>query len=196
MTAPSRGRDDATIRGAVVLVVAIVIGLALLWRSGAGDDETTAPEQDSATETPFTGDTSTDSDGNTMPVITPTSEGSVDTQPPESVTVIVFNGTPDRVPNIAGEYTDKAAAEGYEVLTPTNAAASTDTTTIYTAVGFELDAEAMRDVMGLPEDTVVSAKPEQSLGTGDDLADIVVVLGSDYGGASGGATTDTTADEG
>lgn len=196
MTAPSRGRDDATVRGAVVLVVAIVIGLALLWRGGAGDDDPTAEERDPASNTSFTGDTSTGSDGSTMPAITNTTAGTGDTQPPADVAVIVFNGTPERVAGIAGEFTDKAEAAGYEVLTPTEAAATTETTTIYPAVGFELDAEALKEVLGLPQETVVAAKPEESLGSGDDLADIVVVLGSDAAGASGGATSDEGADGG
>lgn len=196
MTAPSRGRDDATIRGAVVLVVAIVIGLALLWRGGAGGDDTTADDRDPASNTSFTGDTGTDSDGSTMPTISSTTLGTGDTQPPADVAVIVFNGTPERVPGIAGEYTAKAETAGYEVLTPTEAAATTETTTIYTADGFELDAEAMKEVLGLAPETVVAAKPDDSLGSGDDLADIVVVLGSDYAGGSGGTTAGEGTDGG
>lgn len=181
MTAP-RGRDDATIRGAVVLVVAIVIGLALLARSGGGGDE---KADDTTTTTEAAGDTTTvpGGSGSTLPALdgSTTTLGTGDTQPPDMVAVIVLNGTPDRIPNIAGEYGDKAETTGYEVLEPTNANTPTDTTTIYAAPGFEADAEAMKGVMGLP-DAAIATKPDEPLGAGDELADIVVVLGGDYAG--------------
>lgn len=183
MTAPARGRDDATIRGAVVLVVAIVIGLALLARSGGGGDDAAAE----ATTTPRPGGSITTVDtgnGSTLPPIddsVPDPGVPPDTQPPESVAVVVFNGTPDRVPGIAGEFNDKAAAAGYQMLAATNANAPTDVTTIFAASGFEADAEAMKVILGLPNATV-EVKPEESLGAGDELADIVVVLGADYAG--------------
>lgn len=178
MTAPSRGRDDATIRGAVVLVVAIVIGLALLWRSGAGDDDTPAADS-TTTSTAF--DSTTDSDGNTVPPITNTEPGTVDdTQPNELVAVIVFNGT--RVGGLAGEYATKVEAAGFENLGADDAAAPADTTTIYAAEGYDREAEAVNEALEL--DALIAAKPAEPLGPGDDLADIVVVLGADHSGGS------------
>ncbi|HYI62576.1 MAG TPA: LytR C-terminal domain-containing protein [Acidimicrobiales bacterium] len=178
MTAPARGRDDATIRGAVVLVVAIVIGLALLWRSGTGDEDAATTTTRDTTTTEFGATTS--SDGALDPIETSSvPEGPTGTQDPALVAVVVFNGTPDRIPGIAREFSDKASAGGYEALPPADAAASTDTTTIYAAAGFEADAEAMRGVLTLPN-AIVAAKPAEPLGTGDERADIVVVLGTDY----------------
>lgn len=178
MTAPSRGRDDATVRGAVVLVVAIVIGLALLWRSGADDDASTTTTRPT-TPTDEVGAPSTD--GGTLDPIESSSlpDGPSGTQDPAMVAVIVFNGTPDRIPGIAGEYSDKAATAGYQTLTATDAATPTDTTTIYAAQGFEGDAEAVKVALALPN-AIVAAKPAEALGEGDDLADVVVVLGTDY----------------
>lgn len=183
MTAPGRGRDDATVRGAVVLVVAIVIGLALLARSGGGGDDTA----EATTTTRASGDTTTTvvggGTGSTLPPIdgTTTTLGTGSTTPPSEVAVIVLNGTPDRIPGIASEFGSKASGSGYTLLDPTNANAPTDTTTIYAAPGFEADAQALKGVLGLP-DAAISTKPDESLGAGDDLADIVVVLGGDYAG--------------
>lgn len=183
MTAPARGRDDATVRGAVVLVVAIVIGLALLARSGGGGDDSA----DATTTTRPSGDTTTTvvggGTGSTLPPIdgTSTTLGTGTTTPPADVAIIVLNGTPDRVPGIASEFGGKAESVGYTLLEPTNANTPTDTTTIYAAPGFEADAQALKGVMELPN-AAISTKPDEPLGVGDDLADIVVVLGGDYAG--------------
>jgi hypothetical protein len=62
VTAPRAGRDDATLRGAIVLVVAIVIGLALLARSGGGgSDEAATTTEASTASTAFDGSTTTSS---------------------------------------------------------------------------------------------------------------------------------------
>jgi hypothetical protein len=194
MTSPTSGRDDATLRGAVVLVVAIVIGLALLARGGGGggdDDASDAGAGETTTSsTEFDGSQSTAAPINSVS----TTEGSVpsDTRAPEEVTVIVLNGLNTRVDGIAGQNDEKLTTAGYVTLDPGNATTKTATTTVYATPEFQADAEAVRAILGMP-DASIEEKPAEPLGPGAERADIVVVLGDDAAGAAGGDTgTDTT----
>lgn len=183
MTAPTSGRDDATLRGAVVLVVAIVIGLALLARGGGGGDDDTAAETTTTTST-------TEFDGATSETMAPINESSTSTpeeggaREPSEVTVLVLNST--RIAGIAGENNDLLAQAGYSTLEPTNATTGElAETTIYARTEFQADAEAIKGLLALP-DAVIAEKPEESLGGASDEADVVVVLGQDAGGEGEG----------
>jgi hypothetical protein len=191
MTSPSAGRDDATLRGAVVLVVAIVIGLALLARGGgSGDDDATdTTESTTTSSTEFDGSQSTAAPINSVT----TTEGSAptDTRAPEEVTVIVLNGLNTRVDGIAGDNSETLATAGYVMLDAGAAGSTTTTTTIYASPEFQADAEAVRGVLGMP-DAPIEEKPADPLGPGAERADIVVVLGDDAAGTAGGSGTDTT----
>lgn len=197
MTSPTSGRDDATLRGAVVLVVAIVIGLALLARGGGGGDDDASDTTEAGSTT-----TSTEFDGS-QDTLAPidsvsTTEGSVptDTRAPEEVTVIVLNGLNSRVDGIAGENDEKLKTAGYVTLNPGNATTKTATTTVYATPEFQADAEAVRAILGLP-DASIEEKPAEPLGPGAERADIVVVLGDDAAAAAGtgtGTGTDDTTD--
>lgn len=190
MTAPTSGRDDATLRGAVVLVVAIVIGLALLWRSG-GDDASA----EAADTTTTTAATSTEFDGSQPPdptqsTLAPIDDGQPppeepaepagpdDTRPPEAVTAIVLNGS--EVVGAAADNDGQLKAAGYTTIAAANANTDLPVTTIYAPPEFQADAEAVRGVLGLP-DAVIEIRPEEPLGDGAEMADIVVVLGGDIG---------------
>lgn len=179
MTAPATGRDDATLRGAIVLVVAIVIGLALLARGGGADDSSPTTTRDSAATTEFTGTT-----GATGDTLAPTSEGATqpssptDTRQPGELTVIVLNGT--EVVGLASSFAERAEAAGYGVLTSANAATNISLTTVYAPADLSADAAAVAGVLGVPT-APISPKPDTPLGrNGEDAdADIVVVLGTD-----------------
>ncbi len=185
MTAPSAGRDDATIRGAVVLVVAIVIGLALLARSGGGgsDDAAAATTEASTASTAFDGSTTApqttagpiNSASTTAPADTPT-----DTRPPAEVTVLVLNGTTANVDGVAGDNEAKAQAAGYTTLNATGADVDLSTTTIYAPADLQADAEAVRAALGL-DGATIEEPPAESPGPGAADADIVVVIGDDAG---------------
>ena len=196
MTSPTAGRDDATLRGAVVLVVAIVIGLALLARGGGGGDDDDASDTTEARET--TESTQFDGSDDTLAPInsesTTASSVPSDTRAPEEVTVIVLNGLNTRVDGIAGLNDEKLKTAGYVTLNPGNATTKTATTTVYATPEFQADAEAVAAILGLPDASIVE-KPAEPLGPGAERADIVVVLGDDAAGAadSGTDTTDTTA---
>ncbi|HXH55939.1 LytR C-terminal domain-containing protein [Iamia sp.] len=188
MTAPTSGRDDATLRGAVVLVVAIVIGLALLWRSGDGGSTEASDTTTAATSTELDGSQPADPTQSTLapidtggPPPTESSEpaGPDDTRAPEAVTAIVLNGS--EVIGAAADNDGQLKAAGYTTIAAANANADLPVTTIYAGPEFQADAEAVRGVLGLP-DAVIADKPEEPLGDGAEMADIVVVLGGDIGG--------------
>ncbi len=191
MTAPTTGRDGATLRGAVVLVVAIVIGLALLARSG-GDDSGAAEAATtgaSSSSTTFAGSTSLPpttagpiaSSSTTTPTTPTTPPEGPDTRPPADVSVLVLNGTSANVEGIAADNEAKVAAAGYAALDATGAVVDLTTTTIYADPELQADAEAVRSVLGIP-DAVIEPKPSESPGPGSDEASIVVVIGDDAAG--------------
>lgn len=184
MTAPTSGRDDATLRGAVVLVVAIVIGLALLARGGGGGGDDESAETTTTTST-------TEFEGSTSETMAPINESSTSVpedgedgaREPSEVTVLVLNST--RVAGIAGDRNDTLAQAGYSTLEPTNATTGElAETTIYALPDFQADAEAIKGLLALP-DAVIAEKPEESLGGASDEADVVVVLGQDAGDSGG-----------
>lgn len=179
MTAPTSGRDDATLRGAVVLVVAIVIGLALLVRGGGGgEDEAASTTTASSTTTAFDASTTVDT---AVPINDSSSSSLPDdsTPDPADVSVLVLNST--RIPDIAGDNTDTLSQAGYQTLEPTNSTTGVlDTTTIYATPEAQASAEAIRSLLAMP-DAVIAEKPEESLGGASADADVVVVLGLDAG---------------
>lgn len=183
------------VRGAVVLVAAILIGFALLYASG-NDDDPVAAEASSTSAAEVT--------TTTTPTFVPGSEGSSasvpsstsvpgstsvpqsssvpddpsDTRPPADVTAVVLNGTTDDVVGVAGDNNDKLATAGYTTLEAGNAVADLATTTIYGSPEMQADAEAIRGILGFAG-AVVEAKPSESLGDRSDEADVVVVIGDD-----------------
>ncbi|WCO67791.1 LytR C-terminal domain-containing protein [Iamia majanohamensis] len=186
MTAPAGGRDDATIRGAVVLVVAIVIGLALLARTGGGgSDEAATTTAAAATEsTAFDGSTTapqTTAGPINSASTTTSAPGATDTRPPGEVSVLVLNGTTANVDGIAGDNESKITAAGYTSAGATGADADLTTTTIYAPADLQADAEAIKAVLGIP-DAAIEEPPAESPGPGSDQADIVVVIGDDAAG--------------
>lgn len=195
MTAPSAGgRDDATIRGAVVLVVAIVIGLALLARSGGGGDEEDASSDRSTTTTEATASTDATGETGSLPAPvndTSTTTGPVVTADPATITVAVLNATP--TVGLAGDKAALLEAAAYMTVTGNVAGSNTDTTMIYATPEAQADANAIKTLLDLGG-AVVAEKPAEALGAnGEDAeAQVVVVLGADVTGGGGGDTgTDT-----
>jgi hypothetical protein len=183
MTAPGSGRDDATIRGAVVLVVAIVIGLALLARSGGGGDDDGDDRADQTTESTASTEATDGSDTTVVPVqdnsTTESTAPTGSTQDPATITVVVLNATDTT--GWAGENAGILQSAGY-VTDQGNPASgeNSDTTTIYATPEAQADAQAVAAVLNLA-DAPVTQKPAEPLGdAGQDAeADVVVVLGAD-----------------
>jgi hypothetical protein len=180
MTAPSANRDDATLRGAVVLIVAIIIGLALLARSGGGSDDEDASSEET-TESTAVSTTAAAGDATTVPIegpTTTTAPPTTDTQDPASITVAVINAT--ETVDWAKDNADILGAAGYMTATGNPAGENTDTSTIYATPEAQTDAQAVAELLSL-DSAPVDVKPDTALaGNGSDAdADIVVVLGAD-----------------
>jgi len=190
MTAPEPrpGGLDSNVRGLLVLGLAIVVGALLLWSWGPDDNSTTVDAGTSGTST--TVDVS-NLGGTTSTVPT---EDTTTTEPasdhsPSEVSVVVLNGSGQV--GVAKSTSATIGEAGFNMLTPGNAPAQVDTTSIYYAEDYEADAIAVANVLGKGTDAV---KPvtEASLGGVEGDADVVVVLGKDTPPASGGGTSGTT----
>jgi hypothetical protein len=193
MTAPSSGRDDATLRGAVVLVVAIVIGLALLARSGSGGDDEDASSDETTESTAST--TTLAGDQTTVPIqgSSTTTAPTGSTQDPALITVVVLNGT--STGGWAGDNAAILSSAGYMTDDGNLAGEDVATTTIYATPEAQTDAQAVAQLLDL-SGSPVTQKGADPLGEqGEDAeAQVVVVLGADSLEASGetGDTTTTT----
>lgn len=171
-----------------MLGAAVVVGIVLLW--SWGDDGTTTVDAGQ-------GDTTTTIDTSNLETTTTAAGGGEETttttpttdHSPSEVSVIVLNGSGQT--GVAASTSATIGEAGYVMLTPGNAPANVDTTSVYFVEEYESDAIAVAQILGKSTDAV---KPvtEASLGGLEGDADVVVVLGADTPPASGGGTADTT----
>jgi hypothetical protein len=183
-------------RGAILVVVAIAVGLFLL-RNGIDTDvtrtddrasQTTGATDDGATDDGATDDGATDDgatdDGATDDGATDdgaTDDGSTDppddgVRPPSEVSVIVLNGS--GLAGAAGRWSDGIAAYGYQMLPPDNANGRVEITQVQHQAGFEAEAAALVESLGSPPG--VSPQPLGGEPPGPIAnAQIVVVVGPD-----------------
>lgn len=177
----------------MILVVAVAIGLLLLWKAGPDDGATavsTGPSDTTVAAGPE-GDSSSSSTTTAPGASTtaPENQG----RPPGEVTVIVLNGSGKS--GVAATNTLTIGAAGYKMAGPANANAQIDKTAVYYAKDFQVEATAVAAVLGKPADSV-AALPAQAPGPGADKSNVVVVLGKETPAAEGGggaSTTTTTA---
>jgi hypothetical protein len=186
MTAPRRPSEQATIRGAIVVFIAVLVGVALLSRSdggifgssesGASGPTTTTQTTDQTTTTPSSRVTANTcgTNGGTAP----------EAHKPEEVKVIVVNAA-GGIPGIGSENAAKIAEAGFATLEVKNADQDVDTTGLFFREGYEADAAAVKTALGFG-DVPVQAAPDQPLIPEAAEANVVVVLGKDYPTASGG----------
>jgi hypothetical protein len=181
-----RGTSDAAVRGALLIGVAVVIGLLLLWQ-GHDDDDATATTGSDTTEAPGgdggTGTTLPEGEGSTPTdsVVTPPS-----TNAPMNVQVLVANGT--GTAGGAGAVTAKLQPKGYATLPPADASTSDVVASrVYYREGYAEDAKQIARDLAVPEpvDTIIEPMPEPppvkgTQGTASaQLANVLVLLGSD-----------------
>lgn len=175
----------------MILVVAVAIGLLLLWKAGPDDGATTVSTGSSDT----TVDAGADRDPSTTTTAAPgvsTTVAGKNGRPPGEVEVIVLNGSGKS--GVAATNTLTIGAAGYKMAGPANANAQIDKTAVYYAKDFQVEATAVAAVLGKPADAV-AALPAPAPGPGADKAKVVVVLGKETPAAEGGggASTTTTA---
>jgi len=179
-------------RGVLLIVVAVALGVLLLWK-GLGASEfavAPTPEETATTTTEgVTTDTTDDPEAPTETGIdgepldtTTTTIFPVATLPPNEVTVLVANGA--RISRAATSVTDRITPAGYTLLAPANADVTTQTTIFYRS-GFLNEAKGLMDFLELDDPNLLVSMPARGLavpeGTVERVgqADIVVILGSD-----------------
>jgi hypothetical protein len=157
------------IGGAVLIGVAVVIGLGLLANGfptgprggGSGGSE---PPADGVTAS-----TGSDTTGTTVAT-------GAELHTPALVTVFVHNGS--GVVGVAQEATDILAGQGYATIPPANATDVPASKVFYIAE-YQPDAAAIAAVLGLPP-TAVEAMPTPPPVADLAGAHVVIVLGPDY----------------
>lgn len=175
-----RSAGMAAGRGAVLLAVAVLLGIVLL---NAADDP--PPERVATEETEDT--TPAESSDTSIPVTTATS---APPRGPAEVKVLTANGT--GVKGVARKVTDQLKGAGFNVLAPTDASKA-DATAVYFTAGFDREAQAIAQVLGVP---TTSAQPLPTPAPVPDArgANVVVVVGPELAQRlSTTATTATTA---
>lgn len=185
------GAGNAGARGALLLAVAVILGIVLLQQF---DTPTVPSGQVSATSVPDDGDetTTTRRVGLTTVPQVPTTAAQV--RPKAEVKVLVANGSGVR--GLGAQTTTSLRGAGYtNAATPTDASTSVERTGIQFVEGYEVEARELAGVLSLPA-TVVTRLASPPVAAAD-IADakLIVILGTDVSNPTStapGATTTTT----
>lgn len=187
---PGGGASNPGARGALLLGLAVIIGIVLLQQFDT-DISTGTAGQVSATSVASRETTTTRRIGlTTVPAVTTTTAKA---RAKAEVKVLVANGASVR--GLGAATTTALKSLGYTTLDPTDATAAIDRSAVQFADGYEADAREIAASLGLPATAVTRlASPPVAAAALDD-AKVLVVLGvfettSTTGGA--GATTSTT----
>jgi hypothetical protein len=173
------GASSAGARGAVLLAVAVVLGIVLLQAFDTGDPVGQAVTSGDSNDTVPT------TIGANSGTVAPATTTTLVTRPPAEVKVLVANGTAIR--GLGGKTSDALKALTYNVLSPTDTTKALETSSIQYDTGFETEARAIATTLGLPVSAVVplnSPPVDDARG-----ASVIVLLGADVGQT----TTTTTA---
>ncbi|HEX7094879.1 MAG TPA: LytR C-terminal domain-containing protein [Acidimicrobiales bacterium] len=183
----AHGASDAAVRGALLIAVAVIIGLLLLWRAHDDDGSTTVSASDgSETVDNTTPDASTPSAPESS---TPTGSSAAPpaTHAPAEVKVLVANGT--GTPNGAGNVTQKLMPKGYATLPAADASTSdVQKSMVFYRGGYAEDAKQIARDLGVPEDvipTILDVMPAEPPVRGNrgtqsaQVANVLVLLGAD-----------------
>lgn len=191
MTAPRRhgtdpvgGGGSAALRGALLIGLAVALGVILLGQSF--DDGIVAPNGDAAADDP--GDDGADDDGGEGSVsdeTTPdqTTTSTVPARSPADVRVYALNGFGGS--GVAGAATTQLGAAMYVTVPADNVPGDqqVQASAVYFTPGFDADAVAVATVLGLAATVptpLPTPLPPQVPGGDVKGANVVVVLGPDY----------------
>ena len=164
----ARSAGTAAVRGALLILLAVALGIALL---AATDDEPDDVVTDDAAEV------------DTPPATTPEAGGGTSTTTPAPTTpqarpegevrVLVANGS--GVAGLATRYKDQLAGAGYNALAPVNTTSRPLPSVVYFAPGFDADAAALAATLSPapPVAALPAEPPVEQLGE----ADVLVVAG-------------------
>jgi hypothetical protein len=184
VTAPRRPSEQATIRGAIVVFIAVLVGVALLSRSDGGIFGSSEAGSAGPTTTTSTTEGTSTTPSSKVPTNTGDTTGGGEAHPPGEVKVLVVNAAGGIV-GIGSENTTKIADAGFATLEVQNAEQAVDTTGLFFREGYEADAAAVKEALGFG-DVPVQAASDPPLIPEAAEANVVVVLGKDYPTASGG----------
>lgn len=166
----ARSAGTAAVRGALLILVAIALGIALL--AATDDDDTTgvAADDDSAeVDTPRA--TTPDPGAGTATTAPPPTTPQA--RPAAEVRVLVANGS--GVAGLATRYKDQLAGAGYNALAPVNTTSRPLPSVVYFAPGFDAEAAALAAALAPapPVAAMPAEPPVEQLGE----ADVLVVVG-------------------
>lgn len=177
---PDVPTQGSAARGAILVVVALVIGILLLRDEDSATTQVAVGADTSADVDQGAADGGT-TDGGSDATVDSTSTTTAATRPPSEVKVLVANGS--GVDGAAGGATDTLEALGYVTATPANAE-RVPSTVVYFTSGFEAEAVALAEAIGA-DPSAVTEMPAVAPVDDLQLANILVVLGPEL--ASGGA---------
>ena len=190
--APSN--TSAAPRAFLLIFVAVVLGIVILWK-GLDDDPQKASsitssssdvtaqilEEQPADLPPLDVSEISTTTVAVVETTTTTSSPPLPTRPPNTVTVLVLNGS--GVSGAAGAVTNLLKPHGYTTLSPANGNKD-EKSWVYYKPDFSPDAKGVTDVLGIMPDLLTSfptnglSVPEGSMDRVSD-ANIIVFLGSD-----------------
>lgn len=182
---------DPASRGVILVVVAVVLGVILLVRGGGVGFDTDADDLE------IGGDGGGDG-GAEVTTTTPTTEAPPETSvPPAELQLVALNGA--GVDGYAGRAQQFFNVAGYTSTAAITAADLVESTTVYFAPGFEVDATAVAFLLGLQPEAVQPLPEEQLARDPAEFpaaTNVAVVLGPDVAptiDAAASTTTSTTA---
>lgn len=108
---------------------------------------------------------------------------------PQDIKVLVANGTDTA--RAASSFSDRLHTAGYDTLASTNAVTPAASSTVFYAPGFDREAAVVASLLGL-QATSVQPLPQQAPVAQLHDADILVVVGPDLAGQSGGTSGTST----
>jgi hypothetical protein len=172
--ATATGGSGTTIRGAILIGAAVLLGVVLL---GRGIDTSLVPTSD---ENGGNAGSEGDGDGDTTPTPVTSEDGTPVTRAPGEVTVWVLNaGGPT---GTAANGTQAAANAGYRTVPADNAPADVAQSIVYYVEGYQADAAAVATLLGFGPDRVQALPNPPPVPNGDlQGANVIAVLGPDFG---------------
>jgi hypothetical protein len=177
----NRSAGTAMGRGIVLLLVAFVIGLALLQQV----DDPTGEQQVSSSPDKTTSTTTTGT-----PVVEPPTTTAAPVREPKNVRVLTANGTTTK--GAGGKIKDRVLAGGYNALAATDTKAPAPASVVYFTAGYDREAAALATLLGL-QPTAVQPMPAPPPVADLKAANLLVVVGPDLAQAAAGSSTSTTA---
>ena len=191
---PGGTGNNAGARGALLLGVAVILGIVLLQQfdsdldTGGGQVAATSipsPDETTSTTRRSTGLTS-------VPQVTPTTARG---RAKAEVKVLVANGAGVR--GLGAATTNALKTAGYTTLPPTDATSQVERTAIQFAEGFEAEARELAGLIGQPATVVARLAAPPVAAAEIEGANVIVILGVDVTtstttAAGAGTTTSTT----